>query len=173
VSGRTACVFGSARLRAGEPEYLEARRLGELLARDGWTVCTGGYHGAMEAVSRGAREAGGHVVGITVADWDRRLAPNDWLVETRPAADLFVRMRELMIGDAWLAVAGGVGTLAEVALAWNLLQTGAVVDQPLVLMGRRWRSMLDAIGLHLVVGADDIGLVRLADGPEAAVALLR
>ncbi len=64
-------VFGSARLRPDDAEYGEARRLGELLAGAGWTVCTGGYDGAMAAASEGAAAAGGHVVGVTVAGWAR------------------------------------------------------------------------------------------------------
>ena len=168
---RVASIFGSARLSEADPEYDEARRLGFLLARAGWTVLTGGYDGAMAAVSRGAHEAGAHVVGVTMADWDGRLTPNAWLRETRPAADLFARLRDLMRADAWLAVAGGIGTLSEIALAWNLLQIDGG-DRPLVLVGPRWRAMREAIAEHLVVGPRDLALVRLVERPEDALAAL-
>jgi uncharacterized protein (TIGR00730 family) len=169
---RVASVFGSARLREDDAEYAVARRLGALLGGRGWTVCTGGYDGAMAAVSRGAHEAGGHVVGVTMSDWDGRLAPNAWLAEVRPAEDLFARLRALLLTDAWLAVAGGIGTLAEVAVAWNLLQMGGVPRRPLILLGRPWRAMLEVVRDELVVGPHDLELVRVADTPEDAVALL-
>ncbi len=167
-----ASVFGSARLSEEDPEYAVARRLGARLGGGGWTVCTGGYDGAMAAVSRGAREAGGHVIGVTMSQWDGRLTPNAWLAEVRPAEDLFARLRSLLLTDAWLAVAGGIGTLAEIAVAWNLLQTGHVPPRPLVLVGPSWRAMLAAIERELVVGPGDLALVRLADTPEDAMALL-
>jgi uncharacterized protein (TIGR00730 family) len=172
ASARVASVFGSARLREEDPEYAIARRLGSLLAEAGWTVCTGGYDGAMAAVSRGAREAGGHVVGVTMAAWDGRLVPNAWLAEVRPAEDLFARLRALLVTDAWLAVAGGVGTLAEIAVAWNLLQMDHVPPRPLVLVGPRWRAVLATVERELVVGPRDLALPRVADTPEHAMALI-
>ncbi len=61
-------VFGGAQPKEGTPAYEEARTLGTLLAQRGHTVLTGGYMGTMEAVSRGACEAGGHVIGVTCID---------------------------------------------------------------------------------------------------------
>ena len=175
VSGdpaRVASVFGSARLREEDPAYAVAHRLGALLGERGWTVYTGGYDGAMAAVSRGAREAGGHVVGVTMAEWDGRLAPNAWLAEVRPAEDLFARLRALLMADAWLAVDGGIGTLAEITVAWNLLQMRNVPARPLVLVGPAWRPVLEVVERELVVGPHDLALVEVVDTPEDAVALL-
>lgn len=159
-------------MRPGDAEYEEAHRLGGLLARAGWSVCTGGYDGAMAAVSRGAGEAGGRVIGVTVAGWRARMAPNRWVTEERAADDLLTRVGVLLEGDAWLAVSGGVGTLSEVALAWNLLQTRDVSPRPLVLIGARWRRLLPALRRDLVIGDHDVALIRLADGPDEAVRLL-
>ena len=166
-------VFGSARLRPGDPEYGGARRLGELLAGAGWTVCTGGYDGAMAAASEGAAAAGGHVVGVTVAAWAGRQAANRWVREERAADGLIARVAELLASDAWVAVAGGVGTLSEVALAWNLLQTGDVGARPLVAVGPRWAALLPQLRAHLVVDDRDMALVRAVDDAEAALAALR
>jgi predicted Rossmann-fold nucleotide-binding protein len=126
----------------------------------------------MAAVSRGAREAGGHVVGVTLPDGAGRRRPNPWVSEERPAEDLFARLRMLTAADAWLAVAGGVGTLAEVALAWNLVQIGAVAPRPLVLVGPRWRALLAAFERELVIDGPDTRLVRWAPDPPAALALI-
>ena len=62
---RIVSVFGGSAPKPGSPAYEEAQRCGALLAQAGWTVATGGYRGVMEAVSRGAHEAGGHVIGVT------------------------------------------------------------------------------------------------------------
>jgi len=85
-------VFGSARVEGESKEYQDARDLGGLLAKRGHTIVSGGYGGVMEAVSRGAREAGGRVLGVTVAAWAQRLSPNIYLHEERPAATLFERL---------------------------------------------------------------------------------
>ena len=174
-SGRPAqvAVFGSARLLPEDAEYARTRRLGELIARAGWTLCTGGYAGAMAAASEGASAAGGHVVGVTVSGWAGRRSANRWVGEERAADGLIARMAELVASDAWVAVSGGVGTLAEVALAWNLLQTGDLGPRPLVTVGPRWRALLPALREHLVVDDRDLALVRAVDDPDAAVSALR
>ena len=163
-------VFGSARLLPDDPEYHEARRTGELIARAGWTLCTGGYDGAMAAASEGASAAGGHVVGITVSAWSDRRSANRWVAEERAAETLVARLTELVHSDAWVAMAGGVGTLSEVALAWNLLQTAELGPRPLVLLGPRWRTLLPVLREQLVIDDRDMELVTLADDPETAVA---
>ena len=76
-------VFGGSKPKEGETAYSEAMELGKLLAQRGHTVLTGGYIGTMEAVSRGASEAGGHVIGVTcedIEDW-RGVRPNQWVKE--------------------------------------------------------------------------------------------
>src|SRR3954453_13250544 len=122
VGAKRVSVFGSAYSQPGHPDYEEARRLGRLLAEAGYTVCTGGYHGAMGAVSQGAHEAGGHVVGVTVTPWGAERSPNPWLKEEIATANLHERLQQLVASDGLIAVYGGVGTLTEIALAWNLLQ---------------------------------------------------
>ena len=76
-------VFGGSQTKEGDTAYVEARELGRLLAERGHTVLTGGYIGVMEAVSRGAREAGGHVIGVTCEDIEawRPIKANSWVME--------------------------------------------------------------------------------------------
>ena len=73
----------------GQPAYLEALHLGELLAKAGHEVVTGGYMGVMEAVSRGAAEAGGNVIGVTCKDIEnwRPIDPNRWVTELNEEKD--------------------------------------------------------------------------------------
>src|SRR5438105_11277691 len=123
-------VFGSSRVTPGEATYRDAMRLGRLLAQGGYTVCSGGYAGVMEAVSRGAAEAGGTVIGITVRAWAPRLQANPWVATEVAAPHLFERLMRLTESDAYIALEGGPGTLCEVALAWNLFQTESIPVRP-------------------------------------------
>lgn len=166
---RTVAVFGSARVEQGSPEYEEARALGRSLAAAGFVVKTGGYYGSMEAVSAGAREGGAHVIGVTLRPFRERRPPNTYVLEEREAEDLFARVRGLVHSDAWIALSGGVGTLAEVALTWNLLQHEESLRRPLVLVGERWRVLLPELMDHLVVDRADADLVQVVEGPREAL----
>ncbi|MGB1802741.1 MAG: LOG family protein [Miltoncostaeaceae bacterium] len=172
MSGRVVAVFGSSRIGPEHPAYADAERLGRLLGRAGWVVATGGHDGAMAAVSRGARDAGAHVIGVTLPGPGGRRRPNDWVVEERPADDLFARLALLLDADAWVAVAGGVGTLAEITVAWNLMQNSHVAPRPLIVVGPGWDAVLDAlVDGHLVDGAD-LALVTAVPDVDAAMAAL-
>ncbi|PZS03304.1 MAG: DNA-binding protein [Candidatus Chloroheliales bacterium] len=169
-------VFGTARSKEGDADYAEAQQLGRLLAEAGLTVCTGGYSGAMEAVSRGAHEAGGHVVGITVEGWDeggRAKTPNRWVIEEIRAASLASRVERLVESDALVAMRGGIGTLLEIAMAWNMMQVGQLARKPLILVGASWRAVASEIATRLIVDQGDMALVTVVDNVEDAVAALQ
>ncbi len=172
MTRRVAAVFGSSRIGSGHPDYIAGERLGRLLAEAGWSVATGGHDGAMAAVSRGARDAGAHVIGVTLPGPRGARAPNEWVAEERPAADLFARLRVLLDADAWIAVAGGVGTLAEIAVAWNLMQNAHVAHRPLIVVGAGWARVLAALGDELVVDATDLEMVTPVPDVAAAMAAL-
>jgi hypothetical protein len=138
-------VFGSSTVGEGDPVYGLARELGGALARSGAAVMTGGYAGVMAACSRGAREAGGHVIGVTVELYERRGPVNPWVEERVHAADLFERLRHLVgRADGYVALPGSVGTLTELFLTWTLLSAGARPASRLVLLGEHWAVWLEA-----------------------------
>ncbi len=161
-------IFGSARIQEGSTEYHDGVRLGKLLASRGHTILSGGYGGVMEAVSRGAQEAGGHVVGVTVGAWSGRLVPNAYLSEELAAETLFARIEALVEADGLIALPGGAGTLGEVALAWNLSQTELMVRKPVILVGSGWASMVEAFRANLIVGEADLAMLRVVGTVEAA-----
>jgi uncharacterized protein (TIGR00730 family) len=165
-------VFGSARVGGESKEYKDARALGALLAKRGDTIVSGGYGGVMEAVSRGAREAGGRVLGVTVAAWAERLSPNVYLDEERPAATLFERLKALVESDALIALPGGAGTLGEVALAWNLCQMQLMPPKLIILVGEGWRRLVEDFSRELIVDEADLALLTLVENIEEAVAAL-
>ena len=144
-------IFGGSHLPQGSLAYEEARRLGRLLARAGFTVMSGGYSGVMAAVSQGACEVGGHTIGVTLAAFDRWPLPsNPWLHEERKAPDLFTRHKWLIVEtDGIIVLPGGVGTLAELFVTWNLLQIRGMGSKPVVLVGQEWRRVLETLTEHL------------------------
>ena len=156
-------VFGGSAPQPGQPAYLEAQHLGELLAKAGHEVVTGGYKGVMEAVSRGAAEAGGRVIGVTcqeIEDW-RPIDPNQWNSEIDREKTLFDRLDVLIReSDAWLAMPGGPGTLVEISLVWNLLIIHAIQQRPLILVGESWKRIMD------VFMAEHGSYLPQGDGPE-------
>lgn len=139
-------VFGGSAPKPNEPAYKEAYQLGQYIGEAGHTVLTGGYIGTMEAVSRGAAEAGGHVVGVTcdeIESW-RSVGPNPWIIEEIRFPTVRERMYKLIEDcDAAFALPGGVGTLAEIAVTWNQIQTHAMRPRPLILIGEGWKNMFE------------------------------
>jgi uncharacterized protein (TIGR00725 family) len=139
-------VFGGSQPREGEAAYAEAMELGRLLAERGHIVLTGGYIGTMEAVSRGAREAGGHVIGVTCEDIEtwRPVKANAWVMEEIRKKTLVERLHALIHeSDAAFALGGGAGTLTEITLMWNLMVVESLHRRPLILIGDGWQSVFD------------------------------
>lgn len=139
-------MYGSSKPQPDDPLYQTAYTLGKRLAEAQYAVMTGGYFGVMEGVSRGAFEAGGETIGITVSDWEARgmrSRPNPYLTETIPYPNLTERMLHLVTKcDAAIALDGGVGTISEVSLVWSFIQTGEVKPVPLILVGPWWADWL-------------------------------
>ncbi len=139
-------IFGGSSPKPGSPAYQQAYQLGQLLGKSGHTVLTGGYIGTMEAASRGCAEAGGHVIGVTcdeIEAW-RQVAPNRWVKEELRFPTVHQRLLTLINKcQAAIALPGGVGTLTEISLMWNQMQTHAIPARPLVLVGTAWKEMFD------------------------------
>jgi hypothetical protein len=164
-----AAVFGSSTLRESDAAWREAHRLGGALARLGFATMTGGYGGAMAAASRGAHEAGGHVIGVTVDLFEARGPVNPWVHERVHTPDLFERLRHLVhAADGFVAVAGSIGTLTEVLLTWTLVSVEGRGRAPIVLMGPQWHGWLEAHRGPEFVPGHLHGLVEVADTPEQA-----
>jgi uncharacterized protein (TIGR00730 family) len=166
-------VFGSSTLREGEPAYEEARKLGHALAEQGAAVMTGGYGGAMAACSRGAHDAGGHVVGVTVELFEPRGPANPWVRERVHTPDLYARLRHLVHeADGFVAVTGSIGTLTEVFLTWTMVSVDGRPHAPIVLMGGHWHAWLEATRGPGMVPEHLFRFVDVADTPDQAARLV-
>jgi uncharacterized protein (TIGR00730 family) len=173
--GPIAVVYGSNSPLEDDLDYAAARQLGCVLAQAGYVVATGGYFGTMEATSRGAKEAGGHVIGVTTSIFDgMRLHPNAYLDEEIKFPTLFQRLHYLVtLADVWIALPGGIGTLSEVALTWSLLQVGEVRRQPFVLVGELWRKTISEFSSDYYIVPKNRDLVRYADNVAQVIDLLK
>jgi hypothetical protein len=170
-------VFGGTKPKAGSTAYAEAQELGRLLAEGGHVVLTGGYMGTMEAVSRGAAEAGGYVIGVTCEDIEqwRPIGANAWVKEEWRKKTLMDRLQALIEGcEAALALPGGPGTLTEIALTWNLMIIGSLHRRPLILIGSGWQNVLDQVyqSFDEYISATQRELVQFAPDIKNAVKLL-
>jgi len=172
--GPSVTVFGSARFGEGHEYYELARRLGQDLARAGFTVMTGGGPGIMEAVSRGSKEAGGRSIGCTI-DLPKEQRTNDWLDREVHFRYFFVR-KVMMVKYSYgfVVLPGGFGTMDEIFETATLIQTHKIRDFPLILMGvEYWQRLLQLLSSRMVptgaIAAEDVSRLVLTDSPEEAV----
>src|SRR6266496_5664077 len=169
---RIVTIFGGSKCRDPDPEYIEARRVGELLAAAGYTICTGGYLGVMEAASRGAHDRGGRVLGIIMNQF--KAEPNRFLTDKVATAHFYERLQQLITRSiGFIAIRGGMGTVTELSLVWNKIQTRVIASRPLVLLGDCWPPIVKAWQVHLAVSDEDVEALDFAGTPEEAVAIIQ
>jgi len=173
---RIITVFGSSRPAEGDAAYAEAHALGRALAGAGFAVCSGGYGGVMEAVSRGAKDAGGRTLGITASSFRSRA--NRWVDEEVRVGTWEERLFELVRrGEGYVACRGGTGTLVELAVVWEMLNKRVMPRKPFAILGGFWEPVIehvrDAEGLEESSrnGADG-GLIRACAEPRDAASFL-
>src|SRR5918997_4401357 len=168
---RIVTIFGGSKCGEDSAEYGEARRVGQLLAEAGFTICTGGYLGVMEAASRGARERGGRVLGIVMNQF--KSEPNRYLTDKVASAHFYERLQNLIMRSVgFVAIRGGAGTVTELSLVWNKLQTRVIEPRPIVLLGSCWPPVIEAFRANLIVSEQDISLLDFARTPEEAVQII-
>jgi uncharacterized protein (TIGR00730 family) len=172
LNGRVVAVFGASAALPGELDYRTAERCGTALAGAGATVVTGGYAGLMEAVSKGAAEAGGHVIGVTVPDkFTSRSGANTYVAEEVATPSLTERIHRLVeISDASIALNGSLGTLTELIVAWNVAYVERMTNntpKPVFAVGERWESIVTSLADDLQT---DRALVTFVPNVDDAIA---
>jgi uncharacterized protein (TIGR00730 family) len=175
--GPCVCVFGSARFVESHPYYAIGRKLGKAISDLGFTVMTGGGPGLMEAVNRGAREAGGRSVGCNI-ELPTEQFPNPYLDTFVVCRYFFVRKVLLFkYSYAFVGLPGGFGTLDELFEALTLIQTGKIANFPVVLIGREyWRPLEELIGQLAKAGTiseADLKLFLVTDSIDEAIEHIR
>jgi uncharacterized protein (TIGR00730 family) len=165
-------VFGSSAPKPGSADYEAARTVGRLLAQNGFAVQTGAYSGVMAAASQGANETGGHVIGVISAQIEqfRPIPPNQWVIEKIKYQTLRERQFHLVNHcDGAVVMPGGVGTLAEMAMMWSLVQVGEVSPRPIVTVGGLWQRTMAAFIDEAYVHPTHRKLLTIVRTPDEAV----
>ena len=176
--GPAVSLFGSARVKPGEPWYEKTVDLSRQLVEAGFTVITGGGPGLMEAGNKGAFEAGGRSIGLHIHLPLEQV--NNKFLSTRCDFRYFF-VRKLMFikyALAYIALPGGFGTLDELSEALVLIQTKRIRAFPIVLLGKEfWAGLIDWFGQRLVADGychpKDMDLFLLTDSSEEAVAHIK
>ncbi|GAA4414431.1 TIGR00730 family Rossman fold protein [Actinokineospora soli] len=171
---RAVTVFGSARTTREDPEYGIGRKIGAALAGAGFATITGGGPGTMEAVNRGASEAGGLSIGLGIElPFEQGLNP--W-VDLGVNFRYFFARKTMFIkySQAFICLPGGFGTLDELFEALTLVQTKKVTKFPVVLFGTEYWGGLhawlrDSVHAAGKIGDKDLALLHLTDDVDDAV----
>jgi uncharacterized protein (TIGR00730 family) len=172
--GPCVTVFGSARIKPGDPHYELTRKMGAAIARLGFTVITGGGPGIMEAANRGAKEAGGRSVGCTIELASEQ--PTNVYLDRCVRMHYFFARKTLLVkySYAFVVMPGGAGTLDELFEALTLIQTGKIKNFPIVIMGTDyWKELLhfiETMAQRGMIAAKDLSLIYATDSVDEAVA---
>lgn len=186
-------IFGSARATEGSFAYDEVRRVAAALSTLGCDIITGGGPGLMRAANEGAAQGkgngtaagtgaggeGGHSVGIRI-DLPFEQEVNPFVGDAFTHRTFFTRLHQfVLMSDAYVVAPGGVGTVLELMLVWQLLQVKHVENAPLILVGKMWRGLVEwarAAFLqadHPLVNPEDLAIPICVDSADEAVAILR
>ena len=176
-------IFGSARTDPAHWVYQEVKRLSAALSAMGCDIITGGGPGLMQAANEGAREAqaGERVqsIGIRV-ELPFEQDVNPFVEHAFEHGSFFTRLHQfVLMSDAYVVTPGGVGTVLETMMIWQLLQVRHLKDTPLILVGPMWRGLVDWAAAQMLrpgfelAGAADMGIPRCVDDADQAIATLR
>ena len=144
---KTITVFGTSKAEPGDEVYELAGELGKLLAEAGFAIANGGYGGTMLAAAEGAAKAGGKVVGVTCSAF-KKSCVNEYVEKEIRTDSLTERLGKLVeLGDGYVVLPGGTGTLLELAEVWELKNKGFLNNQkPIILLGDFWESLIELMG---------------------------
>ncbi len=174
-------IFGSARAKPGTYVYDEVKRAAAAFTQMGCDIVTGGGPGLMQAANEGASSAGGGgaSMGIRV-DLPFEQEVNPFVDEAFEHKTFFTRLQHFVIAsDAFVVVPGGIGTVLEMLMIWQLLQVRHINNVPLILVGKMWHGLTDWARTALLdprlqlANPDDLDIPRCVDTADDAIALIR
>lgn len=169
---KTITVFGSSKPAAGEEQYSSGYELGKKLAENGFNVCTGGFNGIMEAVSKGANEMGMDAIGITIDTWGRM--PNRYLTKEFKCNSIFERVQKLIeLGDGFAVLQGGTGTLLELAAVWELFNKKIMKWKPVACHSPMWREIVAIMDLQMKSENRETERIKVFENIDEIVNYLR
>lgn len=171
MSERIVTIFGAGNAQCGDETFKLAAETATVLAENGFTIANGGYGGTMLAAAKAAAEAGGEVIGVTCSAFKTGKA-NEYISREIVTNSLDERLDTLIkLGQAYVVLPGGTGTLLELAKVWELKNKGFIKPEKLIiLVGQFWRPLYDLIKSQ---DAKSSSSVAFAEGPNQVVELLK
>ena len=173
-------IFGSARAQPGTFVYDEVKRVAAAFASMGCDIVTGGGPGLMQAANEGASAAGAREsIGIRV-ELPFEQDVNPFVVQAFEHETFFTRLHHFVIAsDAFVVVPGGIGTVLETLMIWQLLQVRHVENVPLILVGKMWRGLVEWAREAMLdprvnlANAADLQIPQCLDTADEAIAIVR
>jgi uncharacterized protein (TIGR00730 family) len=174
-------IFGSARVQPGTFGYEETRRVAGALAEMGCDIITGGGPGLMQAANEGAAlwAERAHSVGIRV-DLPFEQEVNAFVSDAFEHRTFFTRLHQFVLtSDAFVVAPGGIGTVLEAMLVWQLLQVKHLRDTPLILVGKMWPGLIEWLRQSMLTESPplaataDLGIAQCVSNGDEAIAILR
>ncbi len=171
MENKVITIFGTSKTEEGDSVFELAFEIGKLIAQAGFTIVNGGYGGTMLAAAKGASQFGGEIVGVTCSAF-KRSKPNRYITREVVTHSLDERLDTLIeLGQAYIVLPGGTGTLLEFAKVWELQNKGFVEKKkPIIIMGKFWNPLIELLAID---DPKSIGFVTIVDNPEQAVELLK
>ena len=174
-------VFGSSRIRRGDPIYEEVKKLSSELARLGIDIVTGGGPGLMEAANAGAREgqAGGKSRSFGLAiHLPSEEAANPFVDKVFRHRTFFSRLHHFIrLSSAFIVMPGGIGTALELFMVWQLLQVKHMKEHPLILVGTMWPGLIEWMRATMVerglVSPPDFDVIKVVGSSDEAIPIIR
>jgi uncharacterized protein (TIGR00730 family) len=173
-------IFGSARAQPGTFVYDEVKRTAAAFAAMGCDIVTGGGPGLMQAANEGAKSAGAPgSVGIRI-ELPFEQNANPFVEQAFTHETFFTRLHHFVLAsDAFVVVPGGIGTVLEMLMIWQLLQVRHIKDVPLILVGKMWKGLVEWARISMqdprlaLASVDDFQIPRCVESAEEAIALIR
>jgi uncharacterized protein (TIGR00730 family) len=173
-------IFGSARAQPGTFVYEEVKRVAAAFASMGCDIVTGGGPGLMQAANEGASVAGAPgSVGIRV-ELPFEQDVNPFVEQAFEHETFFTRLHHFVIAsDAFVVVPGGIGTVLETLMIWQLLQVRHVDNVPLILVGKMWRGLVEWAKVSMLdprlalANPEDLQIPMCLDTADEAIAVVR
>lgn len=174
-------IFGSARAQPGTFVYDEVKRVAAAFSQMGCDIVTGGGPGLMQAANEGAASSG-HVnrsMGIRV-ELPFEQEVNPFVEQAFEHKTFFSRLHHFVIAsDAFVVVPGGIGTVLEMLMIWQLLQVKHIENVPLILVGKMWTGLVDWTKASMLdprlnlASPKDLQIPVCLDTADEAIAVVR
>ena len=165
-------IFGSAKPTDNDEQYLIAYNLGKELALNGFDICTGGFNGIMKAASKGAIEGGAQTFGVTVDLWGGKA--NEYVTKEIRCNSLLERIQKLIeLGDGFIILQGGTGTMLELAAVWEYINKGLMETKPIVCHSSLWKSIVHEMNQQMKFEGRSTDLVKSFNSVEQIVSYFK